>query len=232
MARNVSSRRLANARRVRRSLRPRARSNAPTGLTLEDLEQALIAGKILCYAQGFHHDRPPRGASFGWDAATCQPSQGSGARAASSGPRCSNDDGPGTDRGPRPQPDPRPPFFTDELKRRAFPALRKCRVDRPHSTATFASRLSPFGLAWFDAMRTARGTANMIQGAARFLRPARVSDRLDGKDAPPRALGAREPSKNFRQDFWTVSAAAKAYPVSPGTSRVGTTVTSCPVTRP
>ncbi len=37
------------------------------------------------------------------------------------------------------------------------------------------------GLAWFDMMRTARGTANMIQGQRDFF-GAHGFDRTDGKD--------------------------------------------------
>jgi 6-phosphogluconate dehydrogenase len=56
------------------------------GLDLDDLEQALTAGKILCYAQGFAMMSAAAPNSTGrW---TCQPLPGSGAPAASSVLQC------------------------------------------------------------------------------------------------------------------------------------------------
>ena len=84
MARNVS------ARRIERAAGEALYGPAPqplNGLGLEDLEQALIAGKILCYAQGFAMMTAagPGNSAGLW---TCLQLPGSGGPVASSGQRC------------------------------------------------------------------------------------------------------------------------------------------------
>ncbi len=82
MARNVSA-------RLDERQAGQARFGAAPGavdLTPDDLEQALIAGKILCYAQGFTMIAGARNGSAGrW---TCRRSHVSGGRGASSGRPC------------------------------------------------------------------------------------------------------------------------------------------------
>ncbi|MBC7477694.1 MAG: NADP-dependent phosphogluconate dehydrogenase [Pseudorhodobacter sp.] len=141
-------------------------------VTLKALEQAMIAGKILCYAQGFGLI-VAASKEFGWalplpdiarvwregciirstmlnDMATAlEEDPGRGLMLA--------------------------PFFADHLKA-AGPGLRTVvSVGAAHGLPLPA--LSA-GLAWFDMMRTARSTANMIQAQRDFF-GAHGFERLD-----------------------------------------------------
>ncbi len=148
------------------------------------LEQALIAGKILCYAQGF--DMLSRASSeFDWslpmpeiakiwrngciirsemlnDMAT--------ALAALPGDNLIFAD----------------PFT--RLIRENETALRKVVIAA--TAAGIAVPALASGLSWFDAMRTPRGSANMIQAQRDFF-GAHGYQRLDGKDAPHGPWGDR-----------------------------------------
>ena len=142
-------------------------------LTLEELEQAMIAGKILCYAQGFALISAAS-QDFGWslplpdiarvwragciirssmlnDMATALTEE-SGRNLMLA------------------------PFFADHL--------RACHGSLRKAVATGALHGLPVpalasGLAWFDMMRTARSTANMIQGQRDFF-GAHGFERLEG----------------------------------------------------
>ena len=72
------------------------------------------------------------------------------------------------------------PFFADHL-RRSLPALR--RVVAAGALHGLGLPALSAGLAWFDLMRTARGTANMIQGQRDFF-GLHGFQRLDGLDQP------------------------------------------------
>lgn len=72
------------------------------------------------------------------------------------------------------------PFFAD-LLRQSVPALRRAVADGAlHGLACPALALE---LAWFDMVRTARGTANTIRGQRDFL-GLHGFKRLDGLDLP------------------------------------------------
>ncbi|UWQ18942.1 NADP-dependent phosphogluconate dehydrogenase [Jannaschia sp. M317] len=132
---------------------------APQPVTVNHdlLERALIAGKILCYAQGFEMLSAAQ-RDFGWDLPMARIAQiwreGCIIRSAML------DDmaqalaaSPGTNL-----------MFTDhfaQLMRDSHDALRQVVAQAAlhgHPTPALSS-----GLAYFDAMRTARGTANMVQ---------------------------------------------------------------------
>ena len=144
-------------------------------VALGDLEQALIAGKILCYAQGFAM-MAAAGRDFGW--ALDMPGV---ARVWRAGCIIRSDmlndmaealaDGPGRNLILAPGFAAR---LTDTL-----PALR--RVVAAGALHGLALPALGAGLAWFDMMRTARGTANMIQGQRDFF-GLHGFDRLDGRD--------------------------------------------------
>jgi 6-phosphogluconate dehydrogenase len=170
MARNVSSR-----------LQERAAGEAlygpapqpVTGLTLDDLEQALIAGKILCYAQGFAM-MTAAAKDFGW--ALKMPAIARVWRAG-----CIIRSAMLNDMATALAEDPSrnlilAPFFADHL-RRTIPALRK--VVAAGALNGLGLPALSYGLAWFDLMRTARGTANLIQGQRDFF-GLHGFDRLDG----------------------------------------------------
>jgi len=175
MARNVS------AQRAERAAGERVYGPAPQSLTgilsVDDLEQALIAGKILCYAQGFAM-MTAAAAEFRW--ALDMPAI---ARVWRAGciirSAMLNDmatalaEVPGrnlilSD------------FFAGHL-RHSIPALR--RVVAAGATHGLALPALGAGLAWFDMMRTARGTANMIQGQRDFF-GLHGFERLDGLPRP------------------------------------------------
>lgn len=132
-------------------------------VTLEQLEQALIAGKILCYAQGFEMIAAAS-RQFGWDLplpriaeiwrAGCIIRSGmldDMARSLTQHPDRSLIFA---------------PFFADLLKE-THGSLRHVVAEAArHGIAVPA--LSA-GLAYFDTMRTARGVANMIQGQRDFF---------------------------------------------------------------
>ena len=142
-------------------------------IDLATLEQAMIAGKILCYAQGF----ALIGAAakeFGWAMPLHEIAQ-----VWREG--CIIRSGMLNDMATALTDDPKrnlmlAPFFTDLLKQTHGP-LRKV-------VATAALHGLPMpalasGLAWFDMMRTGRSTANMIQAQRDFF-GAHGFERVDG----------------------------------------------------
>lgn len=171
MARNVSA-------RVDERKSGEARFGAapqPLDLELGQLEQALIAGKILCYAQGFAMIEAA-GRSFGW-----QLDLPGIARVWRAG--CIIRSAMLNDMATALTEDPArnlilAPFFADRLQT-AIPALRAVvaqGIMSGHALPALAA-----GLGWFDMMRTARGTANMIQAQRDFF-GAHGFDRLDAQD--------------------------------------------------
>jgi 6-phosphogluconate dehydrogenase len=173
MARNVSS------RRGERAAGEAVYGPAPTRaeVSLDDLEQALIAGKILCYAQGFAMMTAAAG-EFGW--ALDMPRVARVWRAG-----CIIRSAMLNDMAGALAEDPGrnlmlAPFFADHL-RRCVPALR--RVVAAGALNGLGLPALSGGLAWFDLMRTARGTANMIQGQRDFF-GLHGFQRLDGLDHP------------------------------------------------
>jgi 6-phosphogluconate dehydrogenase len=173
MARNVSS------RRGERAAGELLYGPAPTraDVSLEDLEQALIAGKILCYAQGFTMMTVAAG-EFGW--ALDMPAIARVWRAG-----CIIRSAMLNDMAEALAEDAArnlilAPFFADHL-RRSVPALR--RVVAAGALHGLGLPALSAGLAWFDLMRTARGTANMIQGQRDFF-GLHGFKRLDGLDHP------------------------------------------------
>jgi 6-phosphogluconate dehydrogenase len=170
MARNVSS------RRAERQAGEAAFGRGPQrlDLTVADLEGALIAGKILCYAQGFTM-LSSASESFGWGVPLPE-----AARVWRAG--CIIRSAMLDHMAQALTEDPArnlilAPAFAD-LLRRHHGALRKV-----VATATLNGHGLPAlssGLAWFDMMRTARGTANMIQGQRDYF-GAHGFDRLDGR---------------------------------------------------
>lgn len=147
----------------------------PLDLELGQLEQALIAGKILCYAQGFAMIEAA-GRSFGW-----QLDLPGIARVWRAG--CIIRSAMLNDMATALTEDPArnlilAPFFADRLQT-AIPALRAVvaqGIMSGHALPALAA-----GLGWFDMMRTARGTANMIQAQRDFF-GAHGFDRLDAQD--------------------------------------------------
>ena len=155
MARNVSARR-AERLAGEAIFGPAPQSAANLGTN--DLEQALIAGKILCYAQGFAM-MTAAAAEFGW--ALDLPSIARVWRAG-----CIIRSDMLNDMARALAEDPArnlilAPFFAEHL-RHNLPALRRVVASGAIHGLALPSLSS--GLAWFDLMRTARGTANMIQG--------------------------------------------------------------------
>ena len=162
VARNLS------ARRDQRARMQDLFGTGPTKINAEDLpvslmEQAMICGKILCYDQGFGMIR---GASeqFGWNlqlpAIARVWREGCIIRSAMLDDMASafTDD---ADRSLMAA-----PFFADLISK-THDALRKVvSVAALHGVAVPAHASA---LAYFDAMRTARGTANMIQGQRDFF---------------------------------------------------------------
>ncbi len=174
MARNVSAR-LAE-RAAGEAVFGKATSRVD-GLSPDDLEQALIAGKILCYAQGFAM-MTAAGAEFGW--ALNMPAIARVWRAG-----CIIRSAMLNDMAKALADDPGrnlmlAPFFADHL-RRSVPALRH--VVAAGALHGLACPALASGLAWFDLMRTARGTANMIQAQRDFF-GLHGFQRLDGRDLP------------------------------------------------
>ncbi|MBM3603436.1 MAG: NADP-dependent phosphogluconate dehydrogenase [Alphaproteobacteria bacterium] len=144
-------------------------------LAIPSLEQALIAGKILCYAQGFTmiasaSDR------FGWtlDLPGIARVWRAGCIIRSA---MLNDMAEALDQDPARNLIMAPVFAT--LIEDALPALRQVvsqGVAAGHALPALAS-----GLMWFDMMRTSRGTANLIQAQRDFF-GAHGFERLDGID--------------------------------------------------
>jgi 6-phosphogluconate dehydrogenase len=174
MARNVSSRRDERAAgEALFGLAPQRLS----GLVLDDLEQALIAGKILCYAQGFAM-MTAAAREFGW--ALQMPAIARVWRAG-----CIIRSAMLNDMAKALAEDPArnlilAPFFAEHL-RRTLPSLRKI-VAAGALNGLGLPALS-YGLSWFDLMRTARGTANLIQGQRDFF-GLHGFQRLDGMPQP------------------------------------------------
>ncbi|MEZ5754336.1 MAG: NADP-dependent phosphogluconate dehydrogenase [Paracoccaceae bacterium] len=175
MARNVSARReerAAGEAVFGPAPQPLAGAVAP-----EDLEAALIAGKILCYAQGF---AMMTAAAEAFDWALDMPAIARVWRAG-----CIIRSAMLNDMAGALAEDPGrnlilSGFFADHL-RRTLPALR--RVVAAGAMQGLALPALGAGLAWFDMMRTARGTANMIQ-AQRDYFGLHGFERLDGLARP------------------------------------------------
>ncbi|MDK8874086.1 NADP-dependent phosphogluconate dehydrogenase [Paracoccus sp. SSJ] len=144
-------------------------------LALPELEAALIAGKILCYAQGFAMIEAA-GRAFGW-----RLDLPGIARVWRAG--CIIRSAMLNDMASALAEDPSrnlvlAPFFAERLQA-AIPALRRMvaqGVLHGHALPALGA-----GLGWFDLMRTGRGTANMIQAQRDFF-GAHGFDRLDGQD--------------------------------------------------
>ena len=144
-----------------------------TDISLDDLEGALIAGKIICYAQGFEMMLKASD-QFGWtlplpDIARVW-REGCIIRSKmlnDMADALTND----ADRNLM-----FAPFFAG-LLRANHDALR--RVVAAAAIGGVAMPALSSGLAYFDAMRTARGTANMIQGQRDFF-GAHGFTRVDG----------------------------------------------------
>jgi len=161
-ARNISA--ALNARTAGESLFGAApMALAQAAISLDDLEGALIAGKIMCYAQGFAL-LSAASETFEW--ALPMPEV---ARVWRAGciirSTMLNDmadaltDAPGTNLMFA-------PFFTDLMRAHA-PALRKTvSVSLSHGLAVPALSAA---LTYFDMMRTRRSTANMIQAQRDFF---------------------------------------------------------------
>lgn len=171
MARNVSAR-LEERQATEDRFGP---APQPYDVDADTLEQALIAGKILCYAQGFTMISAAS-EQFGWKLPLPLIAkiwrEGCIIRSA-----MLNDMAEAlTD-----HPDRNlilAPFFAEQIEK-ALPALRQI-VSGAAAKGHPLPALSQ-GLIWFDMMRTARGTANMIQGQRDFF-GAHGFDRLDGRD--------------------------------------------------
>jgi 6-phosphogluconate dehydrogenase len=173
MARNLSARR--EERATGEALFGPAPTRAAVGL--DDLEQALIAGKILCYAQGFAM-LATAGDAFGWrlDLPAIARVWRAGCIIRSA---MLNDmaaalaDNPARNLILAPR-------FADHLHR-SLPALR--RVVSTGALHGLGLPALSAGLAWFDLMRTARGTANLIQAQRDFFGQHGFL-RRDGRDRP------------------------------------------------
>ena len=172
MARNLSAR--LEERRAGEAMFGAAPEKLPDGvLDLATLEQALIAGKILCYAQGF----ALIGAAakeFGW--AMPLPDI---ARVWREG--CIIRSGMLNDMATALTEDANrnlmlAPFFSDLLNN-SHGALRKVVAAAALHGLPMPALAS--GLAWFDMMRTGRSTANMIQAQRDFF-GAHGFERVDG----------------------------------------------------
>lgn len=180
VARNISSRREERAE-LEALFGPAPTSIAKEELPTELLEQALICGKILCYDQGF---RMMKAASdqFGWNLQAPAIAQvwreGCIIRSAMLDDMASafTED---PDRSLMAA-----PFFAEKIKA-SHDALRNVvAIAARHGVAAPAHAAA---LAYFDGMRTARGTANMIQGQRDFFGLhgfARLDDETSGNHGP------------------------------------------------
>ncbi|VDS10110.1 6-phosphogluconate dehydrogenase, NADP(+)-dependent, decarboxylating [Paracoccus haematequi] len=173
MARNVSSRldeRLAGEARF-------GPAPQPIRIAPQTLEQALIAGKILCYAQGFAMISAAS-QRFGWTL-----DLPGIARVWRAG--CIIRSAMLNDMAAALAEDPArnlvlAPFFASLIES-ALPGLRQVVAEgaaQGHALPALAS-----GLMWFDLMRTGRGTANLIQAQRDFF-GAHGFQRIDGLDDP------------------------------------------------
>ncbi len=140
-----------------------AQAMANDGITIADLESALVAGKIICYAQGFDL-LDAAGREFDWSlpmAAIAETwREGCIIRSAMLNDMAS---------ALRSAPEGNlmfAPYFSELLKSHV-PALRRVSsraLSAGHPVPALAAALS-----YFDSMRTARSTANMIQGQRDFF---------------------------------------------------------------
>lgn len=173
MARNVSAR-LEERKKTEERF---GAAPQPYDIDADLLEQALIAGKILCYAQGFAMISAAS-EQFGWKLPLPRI-----ARVWRAG--CIIRSAMLNDMAEALTDDPSrnlilAPFFADLIEK-ALPALRRV-VSEGTAKGHPLPALSQ-GLIWFDMMRTARGTANMIQGQRDFF-GMHGFERLDGRDDP------------------------------------------------
>ncbi|MFA9230070.1 MAG: NADP-dependent phosphogluconate dehydrogenase [Microgenomates group bacterium] len=174
MARNLSSRlpeRLAGQAVFGAAPQAMAKST----LTLAQLEQAMIAGKILCYAQGFALISAAS-AAFDWPMPLPEI-----ARVWREG--CIIRSSMLNDMATALTEDPArnlmlAPFFAEHLKA-THGALRQTIAAGALHGLPLPALAS--GLAWFDMMRTGRSTANMIQAQRDFF-GAHGFERIDGLD--------------------------------------------------
>jgi 6-phosphogluconate dehydrogenase len=150
-----------------------AAPQAVAGLDLATLEQALIAGKILCYAQGFALISAAS-ESFGWDLPLPEIArvwrQGCIIRSSMLNDMATAlTDAPGRNLMMA-------PFFAERLKASQV-ALRETVAECARHGLPVPALST--GLAWFDMMRTGRSTANMIQAQRDFF-GAHGFARVDG----------------------------------------------------
>ncbi|VDC27290.1 NADP-dependent phosphogluconate dehydrogenase [Pseudogemmobacter humi] len=175
MARNVSAR--LNERRAGEAVFGPGPQPLGGALTLADLEGALIAGKILCYAQGFGM-LAAASVAQGWGL-----DLSAAARVWRAGCIIRSD-----------MLDPMAAALGEDPARNlilspAFAALlqrHQGALRRVTASAALNGHGLPAlssGLAWFDLMRSARGTANMLQAQRDFF-GAHGFQRLDGKPIP------------------------------------------------
>ncbi|MCK0122325.1 NADP-dependent phosphogluconate dehydrogenase [Loktanella sp. F6476L] len=146
-------------------------------ITLDQLEQALIAGKVLCYAQGFTMIEAASD-SYGWSLPL--PSIAQNWRAGCIIRSAMLDDM-ATALGENPDRNLMfAPVFADYLKAN-HKALRE--VVAAGALGGVAMPALSSGITYFDAMRTKRGTANMIQGQRDYFgRHGFAKFGVDGKD--------------------------------------------------
>jgi 6-phosphogluconate dehydrogenase len=142
-------------------------------LTVADLEQAMIAGKILCYAQGFALTSAAS-AEFGWSLPLPEI-----AKVWREG--CIIRSSMLNDMATALSEDPSrnlmlAPFFAAHLEK-THGALRKVVAHAALNGLPVPALAA--GLAWFDIMRTGRSTANMIQAQRDFF-GAHGFERTDG----------------------------------------------------
>jgi 6-phosphogluconate dehydrogenase len=179
MARNVSSR-LAERRAGEAAF---GAGPQKLSVQLADLEGAMIAGKILCYAQGFTM-LAAASETYQWGVPLPEC-----AKVWRAGCIIRSD-----------MLDQMSAALTEDAGRNlilapSFAALLKthhCALRRVVAAAALAGHAVPAlsaGLAWFDLMRTARGTANMIQGQRDFF-GAHGFERIDGKPGKHGPWGA------------------------------------------
>ncbi len=171
MARNVSAL-LDDRRKGEAVFGPAPVPLAKGALSVDQLEQAMIAGKILCYAQGFALI-VAASKEFGWDlplpAIARVWREGCIIRSTMLNDMATALEEDGA-RGLM-----LAPFFADHL-RASTPGLRQS-VAMGALNGLALPALSA-GLSWFDMMRTGRGTTNMIQAQRDFF-GAHGFERLD-----------------------------------------------------
>jgi 6-phosphogluconate dehydrogenase len=173
VARNLSSQR--EAREAGDALFGAAPHHMPhDSLSLHTLEQALIAGKILCYAQGFEMITKASD-QFGWSLPL--PAIAEVWREGCIIRSDMLDDMATALRDEASRNLMMAPKFARSLKD-THGALRQ--VVAQGALHGIAMPALASGLAYFDAMRTARGTANMIQGQRDFF-GAHGFERFDGR---------------------------------------------------